>query len=83
MINTGSIIGACCNIFGEGFPPKYTPSFSWGGASGLRKYQFDKCVEVAEKVMGRRKITFSDKHYRLFEAVQKLADEVENRARVS
>ena len=30
MFNTGSVVGVSCNIFGEGFPPKYIPSFCWG-----------------------------------------------------
>ena len=29
-INTGTIIGICCNIFGEGLTPKYIEDFSWG-----------------------------------------------------
>lgn len=31
MFNTGSVIGVSCNIFGGEFPPKFVPSFSWGG----------------------------------------------------
>ena len=27
-INTGTVIGVCCNVFGEGLTPKYIPSFS-------------------------------------------------------
>ncbi|HVV06084.1 MAG TPA: putative sugar nucleotidyl transferase [Puia sp.] len=28
--NTGTVVGVCCNVFGEGLTPKYIPSFSWG-----------------------------------------------------
>lgn len=28
--NTGTVVGVCCNIFGESLTPKYIPSFSWG-----------------------------------------------------
>ena len=28
--NTGTVVGACANIFGAGLTPKYIPSFSWG-----------------------------------------------------
>lgn len=28
--NTGTVVGICCNIYGEGFPPKYIPDFTWG-----------------------------------------------------
>ncbi len=29
-INTGTVIGACCNVFGNGLLPKHIPNFSWG-----------------------------------------------------
>ncbi len=28
--NTGSVIGICCNIFGNAVPPKFVDDFSWG-----------------------------------------------------
>jgi UDP-N-acetylglucosamine diphosphorylase / glucose-1-phosphate thymidylyltransferase / UDP-N-acetylgalactosamine diphosphorylase / glucosamine-1-phosphate N-acetyltransferase / galactosamine-1-phosphate N-acetyltransferase len=31
--NTGTVVGICCNVFGEGLMPKYIPSFSWGAAA--------------------------------------------------
>lgn len=52
--NTGTIIGPCCNLFGPLFLPKYIPSFSWGGQHRLVEYRFDKCMEVAKRVMQRR-----------------------------
>lgn len=82
QLNTGTVVGVSCNIFGEGFPPKFIPSFSWGGASGFREYNFEKALEVAGIVMGRRKIKFSDKHVGLFRAVKELSTAIENRARV-
>lgn len=43
-INTGTIIGVGCNVFGNGLTPKYIPNFSWG-SEGVRKYDWDKLVE--------------------------------------
>ncbi|MBD0332478.1 MAG: glucose-1-phosphate thymidylyltransferase [Chitinophagaceae bacterium] len=40
-INTGTVIGVCCNVFGAGLTPRYIPNFSWG-ADGLNRYSFDK-----------------------------------------
>jgi UDP-N-acetylglucosamine diphosphorylase/glucosamine-1-phosphate N-acetyltransferase len=77
MINTGSIIGVCSNIFGAGFPPKSIPSFSWGGSAGFQAYDFDKAVKVARIVMERRNISFTDKHLKLFQAVKDLISQVE------
>ncbi len=63
MFNTGTVVGVCSNIFGAGFPKKFIPSFSWGGATGFETYKIDKCFEVAETVMARRnkKITTETK----------------------
>ena len=43
MINTGTVIGVNANVFGEGFPPKYIPSFSWGKDE---IYEFNKAWDV-------------------------------------
>jgi len=39
--NTGTVVGVCCNIFGEGFPPKLVTDFSWG----KEKYIFEKALQ--------------------------------------
>lgn len=60
MFNTGTVVGISANIFGDGFPRNFVPSFAWGGASGFTTYQVKKAFETAWKVMERRKITFSE-----------------------
>ena len=60
MFNTGTVVGVSANIFGSGFPRNYVPSFSWGGNSGFVTYLTKKAFEVAEVVMKRRTIEFSD-----------------------
>ena len=42
-INTGTVIGVCCNVFGNGLTPRYIPNYSWG-ADGINRYQFDKAL---------------------------------------
>ncbi|WP_412070079.1 putative sugar nucleotidyl transferase [Rubrivirga sp. IMCC43871] len=54
MFNTGTVVGVFCNLFGSGFPPRYVPDFSWGGAEGLAAYRPEKAFRVAEAVMARR-----------------------------
>lgn len=58
MFNTGTIVGVSANIFGSGFPRNFIPSFNWGGAAGFSVYKLPKAFEVAEKVFGRRKLSF-------------------------
>ncbi|MEE4196303.1 MAG: GlmU family protein [Bacteroidales bacterium] len=60
MFNTGTVVGVNANIFGEGFPRNFVPSFSWGGARGFTIYGLDKAFEVAEKVMERRNKILDD-----------------------
>lgn len=60
MFNTGTIVGVSSNIFGSGFPRNFVPSFSWGGSSGFTTYLTKKAFEVAEVVMKRRGIKFTD-----------------------
>ncbi|MBD0376274.1 MAG: glucose-1-phosphate thymidylyltransferase [Flavisolibacter sp.] len=42
-INTGTVIGVCCNVFGNGLTPKYIPSFSWG-MEGIQRYDMEKAI---------------------------------------
>lgn len=69
MFNTGTVVGFSSNVFGEGFPRTFIPSFIWGGAGGVMTYRMDKAVATAERVMARRKEAFTEAHGRLFEAV--------------
>ncbi len=53
-INTGTVIGVCCNVFGNGLTPKYIPSFSWG-SEGVKRYEIDKIfpdIEDWKKLKG-------------------------------
>ena len=60
MFNTGTVVGVGTNIFGPGFPRNFVPSFSWGGASGFITFKLSKMLEVAEEVMTRRNVKFTD-----------------------
>lgn len=51
MINTGTVVGTSCNIFGSGFPPKYVPSFSWGQVEESEKYQIEKAIRDTNEWM--------------------------------
>ncbi len=42
-INTGSVIGISCNVFGKGLLPTVIPDFSWG-VDGVR-YEFDRVLK--------------------------------------
>ncbi|MFI1743734.1 GlmU family protein [Thalassobellus sediminis] len=69
MFNTGTVVGVSANIFGSGFPRNFVPSFSWGGNSGFTTYLTKKAFEVAEVVMSRRQIEFTQQDKDILEHV--------------
>ncbi|HRG88680.1 MAG TPA: GlmU family protein [Chitinophagales bacterium] len=69
MFNTGTVVGVSANVFGADFPPKFIPSFSWGGNRWLLTFAFDKSMEVAERVMQRRSIVLSDADRHILQTV--------------
>jgi UDP-N-acetylglucosamine diphosphorylase/glucosamine-1-phosphate N-acetyltransferase len=69
MLNTGTVIGVGCNIFGGGFPPATIPDFSWGGAGGFEDHSLDKFLETAARVYERRQLRFSETEKRLLSEV--------------
>jgi UDP-N-acetylglucosamine diphosphorylase/glucosamine-1-phosphate N-acetyltransferase len=54
MFNTGTVVGVGSNIFGDGFPRNFIPSFSWGGAAGFSTFSMPKFDETVKAVVGRR-----------------------------
>jgi UDP-N-acetylglucosamine diphosphorylase/glucosamine-1-phosphate N-acetyltransferase len=60
MFNTGTVVGVSANIFGDGFPRNFIPSYSWGGAQGFSLYKTEKAFETIEKVFERRGITLDE-----------------------
>ena len=42
-INTGSVIGICCNVFGEGFAPRNIQNFNWG-FQNRNVYDLEKAI---------------------------------------
>lgn len=78
MFNTGTVVGVSSNIFGSGFPRNFIPSFSWGGNSGFTTYKINKVFEVAEIVMKRRNIEFTDDDKSILENVFELTSKYRN-----
>ena len=58
--NTATVVGVCANLFGSGFPRTFLPSFSYGGAQGLKTYALDKALEANEAMMARRGVALSE-----------------------
>ena len=54
--NTGSVVGICCNIFGEKNPPKFTNNFTWGS----EKYIFEKALRDINNWMAFKNATLTE-----------------------
>lgn len=66
MFNTGTVVGVMSNIFGAGFPPKFLPSFVWGGSAGLVEHDLEKALATARTVMARRNVEMTSADEQLF-----------------
>lgn len=66
QFNTGTVVGISSNIFGADFPPKFVPSFSWGGTEKLVEHQLTKALKTAKIVMNRRNVVMSEAYEKLF-----------------
>lgn len=75
MFNTGTVVGFSSNVFGAGFPPKYIPSFGWGGSESMKEYKLSKAVETAKAVFARRNKNFSKEDEDLFETIFNITSE--------
>lgn len=75
MFNTGTVVGISSNIFGSGFPPKYIPSFSWGGNDSMTEYNLRKAIEVAKIVKSRRNISMTTADLEVLKKVFELTQE--------
>jgi UDP-N-acetylglucosamine diphosphorylase/glucosamine-1-phosphate N-acetyltransferase len=74
MFNTGTVVDVCSNIFGEGFPRNYVPSFAWGGSAGFTTHKLDKALETATRVLARRDIKFNDIEKNIMSTVYELTE---------
>lgn len=57
--NTGTVVGAFCNVFGSHIPAKHIESFTWGGAKSSETHDIEKALDTARKVMLRRGVEMS------------------------
>lgn len=71
MLNTGTLCGVCCNLFSDGYPPKYIPSFSWVSGKDVVPYHFEKAIDAMEKMMERRHVALTPAYRSLMHSIFK------------
>jgi UDP-N-acetylglucosamine diphosphorylase/glucosamine-1-phosphate N-acetyltransferase len=77
MINTGTTVGVCANLFGSGFPDKFVPSFSWG-FNPSKEFQLAKAFEVADRMMSRRGFSCDETEQRILSKIFEKSAEYRN-----
>ena len=60
VINTGTLIGFGCNLYGTELLTDHIPSFSWGTGTSLVSYDPEAFLQTAEAVKQRRGISLTD-----------------------
>ena len=61
MLNTGTVVEAGANLFGDSRPPKWIRAFAWGHSPGAPVYDRGAFVDTAIVVMKRRLIEPDDR----------------------
>ena len=59
-INTGTVVGAGSNLFGNSLPPSWVGPFSWGSGPASEFYDRDRFVATARRALERRDVEFDD-----------------------
>ncbi len=77
MFPTGAVIGFGCNVATCEFSPRFVPSFTWLTGRGAGRYDVEKCLEVAKKVMVRRETVMTPAEEALFHRIPDLAAQIE------
>ncbi|MDY6914918.1 MAG: putative sugar nucleotidyl transferase [Candidatus Cloacimonadota bacterium] len=65
-INTGTVIGVACNLFGNQIISGFIPDFSWGNVGGLSNYKLEKFLQTADLVKRRRQLHLSEAEKELY-----------------
>ena len=73
---TGAVIGFCSSIFAPR-SPKFVPSFAWIDSDSAERYDEQRGLALARKVMARRRRVMSAAEERVFLAIRKQALAIE------
>ena len=73
---TGSVIGFCSSVFAS-LSPKFVPSFAWITGESTERFDIDRGIAVARKVMARRQHDMTDAEVELFSTIRKQALAIE------
>jgi UDP-N-acetylglucosamine diphosphorylase/glucosamine-1-phosphate N-acetyltransferase len=81
LLNTGSVLGPCTNIFGSTglMPPKYVPSFCWGSGNDFTEYHLDAAISTAKIVLSKRDVVQNEIDINLMKKIYEITTEERNK----
>ncbi len=59
-LTTGTVVGAGANVY-DAMPPKVVEPFAWGGSAPYGRFDGEKFLDVAERVMRRRNVALGER----------------------
>ncbi|MDH3649328.1 MAG: putative sugar nucleotidyl transferase [Saprospiraceae bacterium] len=69
--NSGTVVGVSAHVFGSGFPPKYIPSFTWGGIMQNETYEREFAILACQRLHELKGSVLTDTRREILEAVFK------------
>jgi UDP-N-acetylglucosamine diphosphorylase / glucose-1-phosphate thymidylyltransferase / UDP-N-acetylgalactosamine diphosphorylase / glucosamine-1-phosphate N-acetyltransferase / galactosamine-1-phosphate N-acetyltransferase len=78
---TGAVIGFCSAVF-RARSPKFVPSFAWVDEDRVDRYDETRGLEIARRVMARRKMEMSEAESGLFMSVIRQAMAIERQPEI-
>jgi UDP-N-acetylglucosamine diphosphorylase/glucosamine-1-phosphate N-acetyltransferase len=76
MLTTGTIVGAGASIFGTMQPPKRVLPFAWGDGQRADRYEVEKFLVVAERMMARRHVELGERARRTLKAAYEIGSRI-------
>ncbi|MCB0685108.1 MAG: glucose-1-phosphate thymidylyltransferase [Saprospiraceae bacterium] len=73
-INSGTVVGVSCHLYGEEVMSSFIPSFSWGNSSNPTEYHLDKALEAIAIFRSFKGASTSDEIRELLTRIFKLTD---------
>jgi len=71
-INTGTVIGFGCNLYGRSLIRDFVPSFSWGEYGNYGVYKLENFLSTARIVKKRRNLNLTEEEEKLFAEIKNL-----------
>ncbi|MBN2460520.1 MAG: hypothetical protein JXB60_02840 [Candidatus Cloacimonetes bacterium] len=71
-INTGTVIGVGCNLYGQNLIKDFVPSLTWGEAPNFTDYNQNKFNETAALSKQRRGLGYSEAEMELYNKIRRI-----------